>query len=164
VKEADVMVDIVLARIDDRLIHGQIMASWVLHTQAQKIIIVDDEVSNDVFLSKVIKMAAPPGIKVEIYSIKGAIHVLKEKFVDKEKVILLVKSPSTMYSLIEGGVKLKEINIGGMSAGPGKKILVKNIFVSLEEKEILKNILTKGIPVYLQTLPDDPKLKIDKYL
>ncbi|ADL08633.1 PTS system mannose/fructose/N-acetylgalactosamine-transporter subunit IIB [Thermosediminibacter oceani] len=158
------MRDIVLARIDDRLIHGQIIASWVNYTQAQKIIIVDDEVSNDVFLAKVIKMAAPQGIKTEIFSIREAIYALKEKFVGEERVILLAKSPSTMYSLIEAEVKLKEINIGGMSAGPGKRLLLKNIFISLEETEILKSILAKGIPVYFQILPDDPKLNIDKYL
>lgn len=158
------MRDIVLARIDDRLIHGQIIASWVTHTQAQKIIIVDDEVANDVFLSKVIKMAAPPGIKTEIYSIKDAIYALKEKSVSEERVILLAKGPSTMYSLIEAEVKLKEINIGGMSAGAGKRVLIKNIFISLEEREILKSILAKGIPVYFQILPDDPKVNIEGYL
>jgi len=158
------MIKIVLTRIDDRLIHGQITACWVKHTQAQKIIIVDDEVSRDPFLSKVIKKAAPSDIETLIYSTEDAIKVLKDNFTENEtdcdKTILLLKNLRTLQSLIINGVKLKEVNIGGISAGPGRRLLSKNIFVSAEEREVLKNLVREGVYVYLQVLPSDPAIAL----
>ncbi|RKL61560.1 PTS mannose/fructose/sorbose transporter subunit IIB [Thermoanaerobacteraceae bacterium SP2] len=158
------MLNIVLTRIDDRLIHGQVMTAWVKYTQANRIVIVDDGVAQDPFMEKVIKMAAPPGIKVEVYDVKKALEVLKEEEQHSDKTIILVKHPKTVYFLIEGGVEIRELNVGGMGAGPGRKPLYKNISASSEEREIFKKIIDLGVYIFLQIIPDDKEVDLKKYL
>lgn len=158
------MSNIVFTRIDDRLIHGQVMTSWVKHTQANKIIIVDDEVANDPFISRVLKMAVPSGVKVDIYNTEQAIEVLTLKNQNNNRIIILAKHPKTIYSLINNGVYIEKINVGGMGAGPGRKSIYKNISASQEEREIFKKIVSLGKRVYMQIVPDDKKVDIEKYI
>jgi PTS system mannose-specific IIB component len=158
------MPNIVLTRIDDRLIHGQVMTSWVKYTRANKIVIVDDEVAKDPFMGKVLKMAVPSGIEVDVYDKDKAVEVLKAEGQDSKSIIILVKYPKTIYALIEGGVDIKEINVGGMGAGPGRKLLYKNISVSPEEREIFKKMVALEKNIYIQIVPDDKKVEIKKYL
>ncbi|MDK2878777.1 MAG: sorbose system component [Thermoanaerobacteraceae bacterium] len=157
------MLNIVLTRIDDRLIHGQVMAGWVKYTQANRIIIADDGVAQDPFMEKVLKMAAPPGIKVEVYNIEKAINILKGDGQPGEKVIVLVKYPKAVYALLEGGVEIKELNIGGIGAGPGRKQLYRNISLSLDEKDVLNKIVSMGVKVYIKIVPDDKKIEVKKF-
>lgn len=158
------MSNIVFTRIDDRLIHGQVMTSWVKHTQANKISIVDDEVASDPFISRVLKMAVPSDVKVDIYNTEQAIEALTLNEQNSNKIIILAKHPKTIYSLIKGGVDIEKVNVGGMGARPGRKSIYKNISASQEEKKIFKEILSLGKKVYMQIVPDDKKVDIEKYL
>mgnify|MGYP000884844750 CR=1 FL=1 len=158
------MSNIVFTRIDDRLIHGQVMTSWVKHTQANMISIVDNEVANDPFISRVLKMAVPSEVKVDIYNTEQAIEALTLKVQNSNRIIILAKHPKTIYSLIKNGVDIENVNVGGMGARPGRKSIYKNISASQEEKEIFKEILSLGKKVYMQIVPDDKKVDIEKYL
>lgn len=158
------MSNIVFTRIDDRLIHGQVMTSWAKHTQANMISIVDNEVANDPFISRVLKMAVPSEVKVDIYNTEQAIEALTLKVQNSNRIIILAKHPKTIYSLIKNGVDIENVNVGGMGARPGRKSIYKNISASQEEKEIFKEILSLGKKVYMQIVPDDKKVDIEKYL
>ncbi len=79
------MREVVLTRIDDRLIHGQVITAWVRVTKANRILIVDNDVAADPFLTKVLKMASPPGMEVKILDVYNAIEYLKEDNDVKEK-------------------------------------------------------------------------------
>ena len=159
------MANIVLTRIDDRLIHGQVMAVWLKYLQANKIIIIDDTVAQDPFMQNLFKMIAPPGVKVEVYRISEAVDVLKKEEDDQsERVIVLAKTPKTIYDLIEGGVDIKKVDVGGIGAAPGRKNLYRNISVSEEEKQIFKKMIEKGIEVVIQIVPDDREVRMDKLI
>lgn len=158
------MLNIVLARIDDRLIHGQVMTAWVKNTRADKIIIVDDKVSSDPFLREVIRMAAPADIVMELYGVDKGSEVLMSERKSSENVILLVKSPKTILKLCEKGVALKKLNIGGMGAAQGRKPLYKNISASMEERECLKKIMGHNINTFIQIIPDEKSVDLKSLL
>lgn len=158
------MVNIVLTRIDDRLIHGQVMTAWVKSTQGNRIIIVDDSVAKDQFLQRVMRMAAPPGIKVEVYDVEKGAEVLKGDSKEGERVIILVKYPHTIEKLVDKGVGIKEMIVGGMGAAPGRKKFYKNISVSEEEKAIFSRLVNKGVKVDIRIVPDDKPIDISKLL
>lgn len=158
------MVNIVLTRIDDRLIHGQVMTAWVKSTEGNRIIIVDDAVAKDQFLQRVLKMAAPPGIKVEVYDVEEGAEVLKADPKDDERVIILVKYPDTIERLVDKGVEIKNLIVGGMGAGPGRKKFYRNISVSEEEKAIFSRLLDKGVAIDIRIVPDDKPIEISKLL
>lgn len=157
------MLNIVLTRIDDRLIHGQVITAWSKITAATRIIVVDDEVSKDPFMAKVLKIAAPSTVKVEVYSIEEASGVLKGEDTE-EKVIVLVKYPTTVLELVKREVGIKELNVGGMGASKGRKSFYKNISVSQEEKDIFKELTNKGMDISIQIVPDAKKIDVAKLI
>lgn len=157
------MLNIVLTRIDDRLIHGQVVTAWSKITEANRIIIVDDEVAEEAFLVKVLKTAAPSNIKVDVFGINEATEALKGES-QGEKLIILVKTPSAVLSLIEAGVDIKALNVGGMGAGVGRKKFYKNISVSESEKEEFKKLTDIGVNVFIQIVPDAKQIEVKKLL
>lgn len=158
------MLNIVLTRIDDRLIHGQVITAWARTTSANRIIIIDDDVAQDPFIGKILRMAAPSNIKLDVASVDAAVHMLKEDGSESDKVIILVKKPSTVKDIIMGGVVIKELNVGGMGAARGRKKLYKNISVSQEEKDIFKDIMSAGTKVFIKIVPDDKEIDMNKLL
>lgn len=157
------MLNIVLTRIDDRLIHGQVITAWSKITAATRIVVVDDGVAKDPFMAKVLKIAAPSTVKVEVYSIKEATEVLKGEDTG-EKVIVLVKYPVTVLELVKLEVGIKELNVGGMGASKGRKSFYKNISVSQEEKDIFKELIDKGLDISIQIVPDAKKIDVAKLI
>src|SRR5699024_8244281 len=99
--EEEKMSEIVLTRIDDRLIHGQVMTAWVKKTRANQILIIDDEVAKDEFMSEVLKMSAPSGIDIFVKRVDEAIIFIKEELAENARLIILVKGPAVIDSLLE---------------------------------------------------------------
>jgi len=155
------MLDTVLMRIDDRLIHGQVITGWLRQTGANRIIIVDDLVAKDQFSLSLFKMASPPGVSVEAYTVADAVKLLTDPAAPDEKVIVLAKSPVAPLAMVNQGVKVKLLNVGGMGAKPGRKPYYRNISASPEELDMLREIKAKGIPVEFRIVPDDSPKMLD---
>ncbi|HLR35674.1 MAG TPA: PTS sugar transporter subunit IIB [Tissierellales bacterium] len=157
------MKNIVFTRVDDRLIHGQVITAWSKVTSANRILVVDDEVASDPFMAKVLKIAAPSTVKVDVHGIEEAVKLLKGED-EGDKIMVLVKYPDTVLSLIDNGIQIKELNVGGMGAKPGRKSLYKNISVSQDEKLIFRKLIERNVNVFIQIVPDAKKIEIQKYL
>lgn len=155
---------IVLSRIDDRLIHGQVMTAWVSYVGGKEILIIDDKVAKDPFLSAVIMGAAPKNLKVQVMTVTSAIDYLKDSANIDENIILLAKGPETFLELFNQGVGIQEINLGGMGSKQDRKKLYKNIAVSDTEREIFRKLVNNGIHVYIQAVPNMESVDIEKYL
>lgn len=157
------MLNIVFTRIDDRLIHGQVATAWSKVTNANRIIVVDDEVSKDSFMDMVLKSAAPKGINVDVFSVEDAVPVINGDDTG-ENVFILAKTPDTILKLINLGVNLKALNLGGMGAKIGRKQFYKNISMSEDEKQTFKEIISNGVDVFVQIVPDAKQILIEKLL
>lgn len=154
--------DVVLYRIDDRLIHGQVMTAWAKFTNANHVIIIDDQVVKDSFMCKILTMAAPRGMQVEIFNLQDGIDKLRKQGDPEKRTIVLMKTPFVALQLVEAGIKLPLLNVGGMGAGPGRKQLFRNISASTEEIEELKKIENLGVPVQFKIVPDDKAVALNK--
>ena len=152
---------IVMSRVDERLVHGQVIASWTKIHAVKSILVIDDQLAKDSFLSTVLSMAAPAGVKVELITVaQAAERVDKENDGTGLNTMLLFKSPKYALDLIEQGVALKELNIGNMGAGPGRKAISRNVYASPAEVEMFKTMLSKGVDVYLQMVQQEPRTPI----
>lgn len=158
------MKQIVLTRIDDRLIHGQVMTSWLNYTSANKIMVIDDQTAGDPFMKTILKSAVPANIGLGLFTVERAAVRLKKGFQSDDKVIILVKYPKTILSLIEKGVHFENLNIGGMGAASGREKFYKNISATEEEKMILKKIINTGCKVEIQIIAEDGKVDVSKLL
>lgn len=144
-----------LVRIDDRLIHGQVIAVWCKHQRFTRIVIVDDGVAADLFMQEVLKLAAPPGIQVDVFSIEEGIETLGQDTPGRGTMMVLLKSPLAAKRLYDGGLKYSALNIGGIGSAPGRKNIFKNISASEEEIAILSHLMDKGVKITLLTVPGE---------
>lgn len=154
-----------LVRIDERLIHGQVVAVWLRALGADRIVIVDDATARDEFLREVLVLAAPPGVPVEVHGIEDGAKRCAELAVSTERTIVLLRSPRTALALRKAGVPFDVLNLGGLGAGPGRNRLHKTISVSADELRDLRALEALGTRVEIQIVADDrpiPLASIDK--
>ncbi|MGA2513195.1 MAG: PTS sugar transporter subunit IIB [Candidatus Limnocylindrales bacterium] len=144
-----------LVRIDDRLIHGQVVAVWLRALGAQRIVIVDDASARDEFLREVLMLAAPQGVPVEVHDVAGGAARCIELAGTPEPVIVLARSPRTILSLREAGVPIEAVDLGGMGSGPGRKRLHRSVSVSPDELRELRELERLGTRVQIQIVADD---------
>lgn len=151
---------IALARIDDRLIHGQVTTVWAKDANADRIIIVDDEVYNDKIRTTLLKQAAPPGIKVNVVDVAKAVAVFNNPKYANDKAFLLFTNPVEAVRLVEGGVPLKTLNIGGMQYREGKVQINKAVFITEEQAKAFQRLDELHVELDLRVLKSDPHADI----
>jgi len=144
-----------LVRVDDRLIHGQVVAIWLKALGAKRIIVVDDRTANDEFLRDVLVYAAPPGVPVEVLDVARGTERVRQLAADPEPVFVLMRSPLTAVSLREAGIEFPLLNVGGIGAGPGRKPLYRNISASPEEIAAMRRLEEMGTRVELRIVEQD---------
>lgn len=149
-------------RIDDRLIHGQIVTAWIKSYQAKKVIIVDDIVAKDSFLIDVMNMVKPSGIKLEVVTGEEFASKLPDYESETLNSIILVKTPESAKTCFDAGLKLDSLNVGGMGAKDGRKQIYRNVSASDAEVDILMELKARGIDTYFQATPNDKKVEVTK--
>ncbi|WP_196591970.1 mannose/fructose/sorbose PTS transporter subunit IIB [Pectinatus frisingensis] len=149
-----------LCRIDDRLIHGQVATVWAKAANAERIIVCSDEVMNDTIRKALVLQVAPPGIKVNVVDVEKAIRVYNNPKYKNDTVFFLFTCPQDVLRMIEGGVPIKSINIGGMSFKNGKKQITKAISVDDFDRETFKKLHQLGIELEIRPVANDVKIDI----
>ncbi|MBI5554747.1 MAG: PTS sugar transporter subunit IIB [Elusimicrobia bacterium] len=151
---------VVLVRIDDRLIHGQVVAGWVKAIKANHIMVVNDKVARDQMQRVLLSMAVPNHLKLSILSLEEAATVLKQGIPEDDRVIILLNSPQDALSLVEKKVPLQSINVGGIHYCEGKKQILKTVCVDMEDIEALYQLERKGIALEGRIVPTDECINI----
>lgn len=158
------MIDIKLARVDFRLMHGQVVTTWLKQVSADAILIVDDELASDKFLAQVFLMAAPPGVKVSIKSISKAVQGIEKDVYRNLHLLVLFKSVEKAEKAINAGFPIKDLQIGSLGGEKGKIMISNENSLSHEEADILEELAKKGIKITLQVTPKDPLITLDEAL
>ncbi len=158
------MRNVVLARIDDRLIHGQVVTGWMKVTNGNKIYIVDDKLKQDAMMQMVLKTAAPVGTKVFIQSVEEAVEALKKPEKPNERIVILAKVPQVFEKMLEQGIVLPTIVLGGMGLTAQRQRFYKNVAASSEELECMRRIISHGTEIVYQLVPDEPSKNIKSLL
>ncbi|MDR3256975.1 MAG: PTS sugar transporter subunit IIB [Endomicrobium sp.] len=151
---------IVLVRIDDRLLHGQIVQGWLKTIDIDALLVVSDMAVKDIIQQTLMTMAAPSNIRLEIKGLKDATNAVVSEQYDKEKVMILALNPSDIFYMIENGAVFKSVNVGGMHFTSGKRQLLYNLCVDDGDVESLYRIYCKGIELEGRVLPKDERINI----
>ncbi len=154
----------VLARVDTRLLHGQVATTWTKMTEPDRIIVVSDAVSQDALRKQMIIQAAPPGVKAHVVPVDKMIEVAKDPRFGATKAMLLFETPQDALRAIEGGVDIKELNIGSMAHSLGKVVVNKAIAMGEDDIKTLEAIKAKGIKFDVRKVPADSGENMDTLL
>ncbi len=149
------MQNLVLTRIDDRLIHGQVMTKWLKETGAQNVVIIDDATSQNDFMINVFEQAIPEDIGIGVFNKEDGVKFFSQPLEDP--TMILVKVPETIEYLVDHGIDIKEVDLGGMGAKEGRSTLYQYISTSSEEDKCFNRLIDKGIDVYIQIVPQNEK-------
>ncbi|MGX9738601.1 PTS galactosamine transporter subunit IIB [Pseudocitrobacter corydidari] len=152
--------NILLTRIDNRLVHGQVGVTWTSTIGANLLVVVDDEVAGDDIQQKLMGMTADTyGFGIRFFSIEKTINVIG-KAAPHQKIFLICRTPATVRKLVEGGVPLKDVNVGNMHFSEGKRQISNKVYVNNQDLEDLHFIKNNHINVFIQDVPGDQKESI----
>ncbi|SCJ06532.1 EIIAB-Man [uncultured Clostridium sp.] len=152
--------NIILTRIDNRLVHGQVGVTWTTAIGANLLVVVDDVAATEKVQQQLMTMTAESsGVGIRFFTIEKTINVI-HKAAASQKIFLVCKTPETVRKLVEGGVPIKEVNVGNMHFSEGKRQITKKVFVDDKDIEDLKFIESKGVDVYIQDTPGDVKSRV----
>ena len=154
---------VILARVDDRLIHGQVTVGWSQQLQPDRIILANNAVAADPWQSRVYASSVPPEVKVSILSIAETVVQLATEQFHCERIILLTGSPGEMAELARLGAGLAEVNIGGLHFSVGRKEMLPFVYVDRQDLLAMCRLLDQGIELVAQQVPGGKSTNLVKY-
>lgn len=154
----------VLARIDTRLLHGQVATTWTKSTNPDRIIVVSDNVAHDDLRKNMIIQAAPPGVKAHVVPIDKMIAVAKDPRFGATKALLLFETPQDALRAIKGGVDIKTLNVGSMAHSQGKVAVTKALAFDKDDIKTMREIEKLGVKFDVRKVPADSPENMDSIL
>lgn len=154
--------NISLLRIDSRLIHGQVMTSWAKAVKCEAIFAISDEVANDAIRRELLLQIVPEHLKGYVITVDKAIKVWHNPKYAGKNIIWLVTNPSDIVRLIEGGVKIRNVNVGGMTFNEGDQLISQAVAINQTDLAAFYKLLELGVDMSLQQVAANKKEPLDK--
>ena len=148
-------IEFVLARIDTRLLHGQVATNWTKATHPNRIIVVSDSVSKDELRKKLIEQAAPPGVRAHVIPLDKLVQVYNDPRFGDTKALLLFETPQDALAVIKKGVEIPELNIGSMAHSVGKVQINNVLSLDQEDVEVYKKLRDLGVKFDVRKVSND---------
>ena len=153
--------NILLTRIDNRLIHGQVATLWNSTIGANLILVANDEVSTNTMRQNLMKMAAPTGVATRFFSLQHTIEIIG-KASPKQKIFIICENPEDVLTLVKGGVPIKKVNIGNMHMAEGKRQVATSVAVSDEDVAAFRELQERGVELEIRRVPSTPVEDVNK--
>ena len=155
------MPNILLTRIDNRLIHGQVATQWSGVLGANLLLVANDEVAGNEFRQGLMNMAAPAYAQTRFFTIEKTCAII-EKASPNQKIFIICETPQDVLRLVEGGVPIKKVNIGNMHMAEGKRQVATSVAVNDDDVACFKKLQDLGVELEIKRVPDTPTENIDK--
>ena len=141
-----------LYRVDDRLIHGQVVVGWAQPLDIDFIVLVDDTVAASDWEQELYRMGVPPDMDVYFHSADDAVGALAGYRGDRRRGMLLTGDIATMARLVDRAA-VQQVNIGGIHSRPGRVQRMRYVFLSPEEEQQLRDLEARGVAISAQDVP-----------
>ena len=148
---------LVNVRIDSRLIHGQVARVWTGQLGAERLMVVGDKVSKDDLEKTALKLARPTQAALSILPPdRASNNIVQGRYAD-QKIFIITREPEALVQMVDAGVPIKEVNVGNLPSGEGRLQLFKSVGVNDEEIKAFKELDARGVKLYHQMVPNDPR-------
>lgn len=147
------MPDIVLTRIDNRLIHGQVATQWCGVVGANLLLVANDEVSTNQMRQSLMNMAAPSYAQTRYFTIQKTCEIIG-KASPQQHIAIICETPQDVLRLVEGGVPIKKVNIGNMHMADGKRQVATSVAVDDDDVACFKKLQELGVELEIKRVPD----------
>lgn len=155
--------DIVLTRIDNRLVHGQVGVVWTSAVNANLLLVANDAAASDPLQQELMTATAESsGVGIRFWTLEKTITTIA-KASPRQHIFLVIKTPEDALKLVQGGVPIKEINVGNMHFSEGKEQISKKVFVDQADKDAFNKLIDAGVKVYIQDVPEEKQDVLSKF-
>lgn len=151
---------VVFARIDDRLIHGQVTEGWGRYLKPDVILVVSDTVASSDWECDLCLGVIPDDIEGEVVDIRQAARRINELIDDDRKAYVLFESPEDAYKAVRDGARLSKLNVGGLHSSRGKREIIDYIFVDDTDSFYLKALKDTGVELEFKDLPQHANVDV----
>lgn len=142
-----------LVRVDDRLVHGQVVVGWAQALGAQRVVMIDDAIRASDWEQELYTLGMPPGLPLDIVSVAEAAAQARAWITSPERTIVVTANVDTVARLCEAAPEIKQVNVGGMHAGSGREERLPYVFISPSEADTLRKLEARGVSVTAQDVP-----------
>lgn len=153
--------NIILTRIDNRLIHGQVATQWSSSLGVNLLLVANDNVAGDKFRQGLMDMAAPSYAKTRYFTLQKTIDVI-HKASPQQLIFIICETPQDVLTLVKGGVPIKKVNIGNMHISEGKRQVATSVAVDDADVNAFKELQDLGVELEIRKVPSESKESIDK--
>lgn len=155
------MPDIVLTRIDNRLIHGQVATQWCGVVGANLLLVANDEVAGNEMRQGLMNMAAPAYAQTRFFTIEKTCQIIG-KASPNQHIAIICENPQDVLRLVEGGVPIKKVNIGNMHMAEGKRQVATTVAVNDDDVACFRKLQELGVELNIQRVPDIAPESVEK--
>jgi len=152
--------DVQLFRIDDRLIHGQVVLGWAKPLKSERIILCDDDVSQSDWEKELYCTCVPDHLQARVYDVAETANILSTKIQPEDKTIVLVKEPKVVMDIVNKGYVPGTVNLGGLHFSDHRKKYLSYVYLNDQEIKQLHWLLDKGISIFCQDVPTSKALDV----
>lgn len=159
------MAEITLARVDDRLVHGQVMQVWTKGHGTNAAYVIDDATAADEFMKEIYESTqSTGGLAIKVFSSDSIVDEWNKNQFGNDNVALIFKSISYAKKAVDGGVPIKELNVGGIAIKPGTTKVIESVGLSKDDAELCKALDAAGVKVYFQKIPSSENVSLSAAL
>lgn len=159
------MAEITLARVDDRLVHGQVMQVWTKGHGTNAAYVIDDATAADEFMKEIYESTqSTGGLSIKVFSSDTIVDEWNKNQFGDDNVALIFKSIAYVKKAVDGGVPIKELNVGGIAIKPGTTKVIESVGLSKDDAELCKALDAAGVKVYFQKIPSSENVSLSAAL
>ena len=159
------MAEITLARVDDRLVHGQVMQVWTKGHGTNAAYVIDDATAADEFMKEIYESTqSTGGLAIKVFSSDSIVDEWNKNQFGDDNVALIFKSIAYAKKAVDGGVPIKELNVGGIVIKPGTSKVIESVGLSKDDAELCKALDAAGVKVYFQKIPSSENVSLSAAL
>lgn len=151
-----------LVRIDDRLVHGQVVVGWIPYLRAEEVVVVSEAAAGDPTQIALMQLALPDAVELKVMGFKEAARYLSVPH--EKRILILAPGPFEVLGMLDSGARFDQLNVGGLHYTAGRVQLGKAIFLSELDKEALREIGRRGLRLEGRAIPSDKEIDILKMI
>jgi len=153
---------VALVRVDNRLVHGQVLEAWLPALDAHGILVADDEAAGNVLARSAMTLAIPPGIRFEVVRLQAAAELLRPggRGAQAARTLVLLRDVRDAVTLHEAGVPLPQLNLGNVHFKAGRRQVSPSVFLDAEELSALETLGQTGTQVEVRAVPTEAPLRL----
>ncbi|PQQ36583.1 PTS N-acetylgalactosamine transporter subunit IIB [Photorhabdus luminescens] len=157
------MPNILMTRIDNRLVHGQVGVTWTNSLGANLVLVANDQAAGDLMQQNLMDMVVSDGVQTRYFTLQKTIDVI-HKAAERQKIFIVCKTPQDVLTLVKGGVPIRFVNVGNMHFAEGKRQIHKTVSVDDSDVVVFRELEQLGVTCEIRRVPDEAGEPIAKLL